>query len=138
MVFIPYNQTLTQKARENRKAPTPAEKKIWADILQGKKLLGFKFTRQKPLDEYIVDFYCSEILLAIEIDGDSHAAQKQYDEKRTKRLNDLGITVLRYTNQEVMGNIDGVYADLKEKIANLKQTPSVPLIRGRLKAKAFK
>ena len=123
MVFIPYNQTLTQKARENRKAPTPAEKKIWVDILQGKNLLGFKFTRQKPLGEYIVDFYCSELLLAIEIDGDSHGGQKDYDQNRTKRLNDLGITVIRYTNEEVMGNIDGVYEDLKKKIENLKQPP---------------
>jgi very-short-patch-repair endonuclease len=130
LVFIPYNQTLTQKARENRKNPTPAEKKIWADILQGKNFIGFKFTRQKPLDEYIVDFYCSEILLAIEIDGDSHATQKQYDQKRTKRLNDLGITVLRYTNDEVMGNIDGVYDDLKRKVKNLKQPPQSPFSGG--------
>ena len=130
MVFIPYNQTLTQKARENRKAPTPAEKKIWADILQGKKLLGFKFTRQKPLDEYIVDFYCSELLLAIEIDGDSHAEQKLYDQQRTKRLNDLGITVFRYTNDEVMNNISGIYEDLEVKIANLEQPPQSPLSGG--------
>jgi very-short-patch-repair endonuclease len=130
LVFIPYNKTLTQKARDNRKAPTPAEKKIWLEVLQGKKINGLKFSRQKPLDEYIVDFYCSEILLTIEIDGDSHAEQKQYDQKRTKRLNDLGITVIRYTNEEVMNNIIGVYEDLKVKIANLKQPPQSPLSGG--------
>ncbi len=130
MVFIPYNKTLTQKARENRKSPTPAEKKIWTDILQGKKLNELKFSRQKPLDEYIVDFYCSKVLLAIEIDGDSHAEQKHYDQKRTERLKALGVTVIRYTNEEVMNNISGVYEDLKIKIVNLKQPPRSPLSGG--------
>jgi len=123
LVFIPYNKTLTQKARENRKNPTPAEQIIWLEILQGKKLNGLKFSRQKPLDKYIVDFYCSEILLAIEVDGDSHAEQKQYDQKRTKRLNDLGITVIRYTNEEVINNISGVYEDLKKIIEFLNNPP---------------
>ena len=130
MVFIPYKQTLTKKARENRKSPTPAEKNIWLEILQGKKLQGLKFSRQKPLGQYIVDFYCSEVLLAIVIDGDSHAEQKIYDQKRTKRLNDLGITVIRYTNEEVMNNISGVYEELKKNIENLKQPPQSPLTGG--------
>ena len=54
--YIPYNKTLTQKARENRKNPTPAEKKLWYEVLANKRLDNLKFTRQKPLDMYIVDF----------------------------------------------------------------------------------
>ncbi len=59
--YIPYNKNLTQKARINRKNPTPAEQKLWHEVLQGKRLDNLKFTRQKPLDEYIVDFYCAEL-----------------------------------------------------------------------------
>ncbi len=78
-----------------------------------------KFVRQKPLDEYIVDFYCSEYMLAVEIDGDSHGEQEEYDQQRTERLNALGVTVIRYTNEEVMTNIAGVYEDLKKQVVGL-------------------
>ena len=135
MDYIPYNQSLTKRARENRKTPTPAEQKIWLDVLQGNKFQDLKFIRQKPLDEYIVDFYCSEFLLAIEIDGDSHGEQKKYDQKRTERLNALGVAVIRYSNEEVMKNIEGVYEDLTEKVAGLgkhrkTQPPQSPLSGG--------
>ncbi len=135
MDYIPYNQSLTKRARENRKTPTPAEQKIWADVLQGNKLQDLKFVRQKPLDEYIVDFYCSEYMLAVEIDGDSHGEQEEYDRKRTERLNALGVTVVRYSNEEVMKNIAGVYEDLKMKIVGLgklrkTKPPQSPLSGG--------
>lgn len=130
MTYIPYNQTLTKRARENRKTPTPAEEKLWLEVLQGKKFLGLKFSRQKPLDEYIVDFYCSEYLLAVEIDGDSHGEQKDYDQTRTEQLSFLGIIVIRYTNEEVVTNIEGVYEDLKRNISELKKPPQSPLSGG--------
>ena len=82
--YIPYNKALTEKARENRKNPTSAEKKLWYEVLQNKRLDSLKFTRQKPLGEYIVDFYCAELMLAIEIDGDTHANQEQYDNAELK------------------------------------------------------
>jgi very-short-patch-repair endonuclease len=128
--YIPYNQTLTKKARENRKAPTPAEQKIWLEVFQGDKFQGLKFTRQKPLDEYIVDFYCRGYMLAVEIDGDSHGEQEEYDRKRTERLNALGVTVVRFTNAEVLTNIEGVYEALKRKISKLKKPPRSPLSGG--------
>ena len=111
-MYIPYNKTLTQKARENRKNPTPAEKKLWYEVLANKRLNNLKFTRQKPLDKYIVDFYCAELMLAIEIDGDTHAHQEQYDKRRTENLNKYGVEVIRYTNAEVLNNLEGVYQDL--------------------------
>ena len=106
-MYIPYNKTLTQKARENRKNPTPAEKKLWYEALGNKRLSNLKFTRQKPLDEYIVDFYCAELMLAIEIDGDTHAGQEHYDKRRTENLNRYGVEVIRYTNAEVLNNLEG-------------------------------
>ena len=115
--FIPYNKDLTDKARENRKNPTPAEKRLWFEILQNKRLGKFKFIRQKPIDQYIVDFYCSELMLAIEIDGDTHAEQQQYDAIRTQRLNKLGIEVFRYPNTEILNNLEGVYEDLLKRVA---------------------
>ncbi|HHM04657.1 MAG TPA: endonuclease domain-containing protein [Gammaproteobacteria bacterium] len=131
--YLPYNPSLTEKARENRKTPTPAEKRLWFEVLRGKRFGHLKFTRQKPLDEYIVDFYCAELMLAIEIDGDSHAEQQGYDERRTQRLNQLGVDVLRYSNREVLKNIEGVYSDLKARIVERQEqflTPQPPLSGG--------
>ena len=122
--YIPYNKTLTEKARKNRKNPTPAEQKLWHEVLQSKRLDNLKFTRQKPLDEYIVDFYCSELMLAIEIDGDTHAKQKQYDRNRTKNLNKHGVEVIRYTNADVLNNLEGVYQDLHKRISARKLSKS--------------
>ena len=127
--YIPYNKALTEKARENRKNPTSAEKKLWYEVLQNKRLENLKFTRQKPLDEYIVDFYCAELMLAIEIDGDSHAEQEQYDKSRTENLNKYGIEVIRYTNAEVQDNLEGVYQDLRERVSVMKP-PKSPLSGG--------
>ncbi|MCY3956072.1 MAG: DUF559 domain-containing protein [Nitrospira sp.] len=115
--FIPYDKALTDKARENRKNPTPAEKRLWLEVLQNKRLGTFKFIRQKPVDHYIVDFYCSELMLAIEIDGDTHAERQQYDATRTQRLNKLGIEVFRYPNTEILNNLEGVYEDLLKRVA---------------------
>ncbi|MCK5412772.1 MAG: endonuclease domain-containing protein [Candidatus Pacebacteria bacterium] len=114
--FIPYNRNLTKKARENRKNPTKAEKKIWYEVLKNKEFNSYKFIRQKPLDNFIVDFYCSELLFAIEIDGDSHLEQIDYDKSRTKKLNQFGIKIVRYTNFEILDNIEGVYDDLKKRV----------------------
>lgn len=130
--YIHYNPALTEKARENRKNPTPAEKRLWFEALQDKRLGGLKFTRQKPLDEYIVDFYCAELMLAIEIDGDSHAEQAEYDEQRTMRLNQLGIAVIRYGNRDVIENLAGVYDDLTRRLEERKKQPTQPPLSGGL------
>jgi len=110
--YLPYNRKLTELARQNRNNPTPAEKKVWYEVLCGKQFQGYKFTRQKPLGDYTVDFYCSELRLVIEIEGDSHAVNEEYDRARTEALSQLGLRVLRYTNGDVCNNIEGVYQDL--------------------------
>ena len=132
--FLPYNKNLTERARENRKNPTRAESKIWNEVLRMRQFAGYKFLRKDPIDNYIVDFYCSELRLVIEIDGDSHAETVEYDAERTEVLHALGLVVVRYTNDDVIRNIRGVYDDLSEKIKNLHPTPLAPLVRGGLKA----
>jgi len=114
--YLPYNRKLTKLARQNRNNPAPAEKKVWYEVLCRKQFQGYKFTRQKPLGNCIVDFYCSKLQLVIEIDGDSHAGSEEYDETRTEALSQLGLRVLRYTNRDVCNNIEAVYQDLMEII----------------------
>ena len=111
-VYIHYKRKLKELARQNRNNPTPAEKKIWYEVLSRKQFEAYKFTRQKPIADFIVDFYCSKLQLVIEIDGDSHVESKEYDEARTNILNQYGLRVLRYANRDVMNNIEGVYQDL--------------------------
>jgi len=129
--FIPYEKKLTILAQKNRKNPTEAEKTLWYQILQKKQFKKFKFTRQKPLLKYIVDFYCAELKLVIEVDGDTHAEQKQYDTKRTEELERQGIKVMRYTNSEVLKNIEGVYQNLTDVVNKISQTHPNPPLSGR-------
>jgi very-short-patch-repair endonuclease len=92
---------------------TKAEIVLWSK-LKGKQLNGLKFRRQCSINNYIVDFYCPELKLAIEIDGDVHAYNSRiiYDKQRQKEIEALGIKVLRYTNTDVVKNIEGVLYDI--------------------------
>ena len=81
-----------------------------------------KFLRQKPIDEFIVDFYCSSLKLVIEIDGDSHAEDVEYDAARTRIFSNHGLTLIRYANRDVLNNISGVYDDLVRHIDEIKRT----------------
>ncbi|HEY6436946.1 MAG TPA: endonuclease domain-containing protein [Ignavibacteriaceae bacterium] len=109
----PFNENLHQHAngrlyeygRILRQRQTEAEEKLW-HLLRNRKLNGLKFRRQHPLDKYIADFYCHEKRLAIELDGGIHKSQTQreIDDERTSVLNRIGITVLRFKNEEVFNN----------------------------------
>ena len=81
--IIPYNPALKEKARELRNNSTTSEIKLWK-FLKGKQMCGYDFHRQKPLDNYIVDFFCDELMLAVEIDGLSHLGNEKYDNQRQK------------------------------------------------------
>jgi len=116
--YIRYDWRLKQRARENRKNMTEAEQKIWDFVLKQKRLLGFKFTRQKMLDYFIVDFYCSKLQLIIEIDGDYHNERKEYDFERENRLKKLWLNIIRFTNKEILDNIDLVKNKLEIYIKN--------------------
>lgn len=106
--------SIRQRAKELRQPQTPAETKLWK-VLRNRQLGGFKFRRQHPIHRFIVDFYCQEACLVIEIDGDSHSEQVEYDIARTDWLQNNGNKVIRFTNQEVHRNLEGV----AEKILNL-------------------
>jgi len=110
--FIPYNRELTSLARENRANPTQAERRIWYKVLCRRQFEAHKFLRQKPIGDYIVDFYCSDLRLVVEIDGDSHSEQEEYDARRAAALEGFGLTVVRYTNLDILENIEGVYEHL--------------------------
>lgn len=114
-LYIPYNSVLVEIARRNRKNQTEAEKKMWR-MLRNKNLKNYKFLRQKPLDNFIADFYCAKLMLVIEIDGDSHSRQKEYDILRSERLEEYGIRVIRYHNNDIIKNISKVYQDLLKRI----------------------
>ena len=119
--FIPYNPELTVLAKKNRKNPTPAETKFYFKILKEHPFNLYKFTKQKPLLNFILDFYCSKLKLAVEIDGDTHAEQKIYDDIRTSNLKNYGIQIIRYNNSDVLNNIEGVYEDFKNKLFELRE-----------------
>ncbi|MBD2461330.1 endonuclease domain-containing protein [Oscillatoria sp. FACHB-1407] len=104
---LPYNPALISKAKELRQNMTPAEKKLWYQYLRTFK---FKVLRQRPIDYFIVDFYCPSLKLVIEIDGESHFTQdgQDYDQARTERLEGYGLQVLRFTNQQVLKDFENV------------------------------
>lgn len=106
---------LYQHGRELRQESTEAEKLLWTE-LRNRKLNGLKFRRQHPLDKFIVDFYCNEKKLVVEVDGDVHDENinKEYDEARTVMLAGLNITVLRFKNEEVITNVRDVLKKISE------------------------
>lgn len=93
--------------RELRKEPTEAEAFLWK-ILRGKNINGRKFRRQHSIENYIVDFYCAEEKLVIELDGKIHLNQKEMDFERDKRLKELGYNVLRFENERVFRELEKV------------------------------
>ncbi len=104
---LPYNPKLTGRAKELRKNMTPAEKKLWYGFLR---TFRFRVLPQRPIDNYIVDFYCSSLKLVIEIDGEHHCTEegKQYDGERDTILESYGLTVMRVKNSDVMGKFEEV------------------------------
>ncbi len=108
---------LKERARENRKSQTEAEELLWERVRNTK--LGFKIRRQHPIDQFIADFVCLEKKLIIEVDGEIHEQQQEYDEGRTFILEDIGYRVIRFSNYEVKHKIDWVC----NEIINALHTP---------------
>jgi|SRR6516225_6160702 very-short-patch-repair endonuclease len=106
---------LRDRARSLRAAQTEVERKLW-QRLRSRQLNGAKFRRQHPIGSYVVDFFCLDARLVIELDGSQHGEEneRQADQRRTAYLESQGYRVLRFWNEEVMDNIDGVL----EAIAN--------------------
>lgn len=106
------------RAKQLRASYTPAEIEMWKHLRESQ--LGVKFRRQHPLANYIADFYCHQVKLVVEIDGSIHKLQhiKEYDEGRTYVMEQLGIKVLRFTNEEVFSDIEMVLGKIKSVILN--------------------
>jgi very-short-patch-repair endonuclease len=117
--LIYYNPELKEKARRLRNESTFSEILLWLKI-KGK-TFGYEFHRQVPLDEFIVDFYCHELGLAIEIDGSSHDNKIDYDLKRQRRLESLGVRFLRYKDIDIKRNMNDVLRTLEFVISELEK-----------------
>jgi very-short-patch-repair endonuclease len=113
--IIPYNPKLTERARQLRNHSTLSEVILWRE-LKGRQMRGYDFHRQKPLGEFIVDFYSNELMLAIEIDGDSHYGYEERDLRRQKKLEQFGITFLRFDDLDIKFHIDVVLKTIEKWI----------------------
>ncbi len=120
--IIPYNPHLKQTARKLRRDATASEKALW--MVLRKKQLGYEFHRQVPIGNFIVDFYCHELLLAVEADGPSHEmpGAEDRDIKRQEHLEKLGVRFLRFKDQEILGNPEKVVGIIQSWIEKQEKT----------------
>jgi very-short-patch-repair endonuclease len=113
---------LLRIAADLRKSMTPAEKVLWKK-LRDKNVKGFRFRRQHPISDFIVDFFCYDSMLVIEIDGDVHdeVYQNERDIQRTRLMRNLGIREIRFRNEEVLYHIDHVISEIKDELSKAKK-----------------
>ena len=123
--MIPYNENLKQLSRQLRNNMTDAERYLWIKLRLGQ-LKGCHFYRQKPIGEYIVDFFCPKAKLVIEVDGSQHFSDEttEYDRIRDEFMRSLGLKVLRVTNTEVLKNTKG---SIESIIENMGEIPPVEI-----------
>ncbi|MDX2006338.1 MAG: endonuclease domain-containing protein [Meiothermus sp.] len=112
---LPYLKSGVPKAKQLRKNLTPAERKLWFDFLR---IHSQRWLKQRPIGPYIADFYCASAKLVVELDGDSHFTPegRAYDLERTAYLEGLGLHVLRFTNLEVLHNLEGVGQAIEQEV----------------------
>ncbi len=124
--IIPYNPKLKEFARQLRNDSTKTEIFLWLK-LKGKQMYGYDFHRQKPIDNYILDFFCYELMLGIEVDGYSHQFLEilNKDGIKEKRMNQLGINVLRFSDEQVLNEMENVLRVIEFYIIEYeKHTPN--------------
>ena len=126
--IIPYDPKLKLLARKLRNNSTLSEVLLWQQIKS--KALGVEFHRQVPIDRFIVDFFCHEIWLAIEIDGNSHDFKYEYDNRREGILEQLGVTFIRFDDLQVKNDMVSVLGALDMKIKELILTSPCPPSKG--------
>jgi len=122
---IYYNPKLKLLARELRNNSTKSEIRLWK-YLKGKQMHGYNFHRQKPIDEYIADFFCNKLALVIECDGYSHEILEVFEKDvlKTKRFEALGITVLRFSDHQIMTDLDNVLRAIEDYILTFESNKS--------------
>lgn len=111
------HQKVFESARFLKKVLTPAEETLWQQ-LRGRKFKGHKFRRQHPLKSFIADFYCHTSRLIIEVDGGYHQTPevKEYDQLRTKELEGLGLKVIRFSNEQVLNEMESVLIEISKNL----------------------
>lgn len=121
--IIPYNPKLTQLAKKLRNESTETEIYLWLK-LKGKQMYGYDFHRQKPIDNYILDFFCYNLMLGIEVDGYSHEILEVHNKDivKEKRMNELGITILRFSDFEVLRDMENVIRAIEFYILEFEKT----------------
>ena len=122
-VYKPRN---TKRARALRHEASPAERRLWS-ALSNRKVGGCKFSRQMPIGPYFADFLCRERRLVVEIDGYSHDLRMLHDERRDQFIREAGYTVLRFTNQDVMRQLEGVIHHIGSTLTVLADAHPQPL-----------
>ncbi len=124
--IINYHSNLKQKSRNLRKQGPLAEIILWKKLKAGQ-LSGYKFLRQKPIGTYIVDFFCRELKLIIEIDGYSHKDKFDYDQKRDEYFKKLNLSIIHFQDKDVLNKIDDIISDLENFIKDHCQNANIPL-----------
>ncbi len=121
--IIPYNPRLKEFARQLRNNSTKTEIFMWLK-LRGKQMYGYDFHRQKPIDNYILDFFCHELMLGIEIDGYSHNLIEVFEKDtiKNKRMNQLGITILRFSDEQVLYDMENVLRAVEHYIIEFEES----------------
>jgi len=122
---LPYNPDLKYYANEMRNQSTKGEIKFWCELLRNRKS-GYQFYRQKPIDHFIVDFYCPKLKLVIEIDGTSHLDKQEYDKHREEILKSYGLFIARYNDLNVLYNFHSVEKDFNELIKQREIELGIP------------
>ena len=112
-MYYQYNPNLKEYARELRKNATLAEVILWEKVLKQKQLRGYQFLRQRPIKNYIVDFFCKELNLIIEVDGEIHRFRKKNDKEREIDLKNSGFYIIRFKNREILDNLYNVQKTLE-------------------------
>lgn len=127
-MFYQASPLIFERAKALRMKQTPAEKKLW-EVLQKNQMLGLRFKRQHPVAHFIADFYCHPIKLSIEVDGSIHDLEeiREKDRNRTVALENLGIEVIRFTNDEIFNNFDAVTKTIETKCTYLIEGLPTPL-----------
>jgi very-short-patch-repair endonuclease len=122
---------MTARAQHLRHDPTYVERKLWQKLRRNQ-LENLSFRRQHPIGPYVMDFYCPALRLAIELDGGQHNfdQNRRKDERRTMWLRSNGIEVLRFWNNDVMSNLDGVLSEIARVASDMTPSPTLPLSGG--------
>jgi very-short-patch-repair endonuclease len=131
-----YNKNLQPLANQLRKSLTKSEACLWKYALRAKQLKGYQFRRQRPVLQYIADFFCKELMLIIEVDGITHDNEisQTKDIQREEQLARAGFKIVRFTDEDVLNNMAGVISELERIIDELNISTLIPRQRGTIKS----